>query len=121
MFDKADDKKDFQFEYEKISEYTLFTEKFWNACRFVNNRLQFIEAIKLKQAVSLSKIESEINNNIDKLTDFDSRILYALKNLIDELNYNRNKNTLLPYGKKTIEFIKKDFCDLYMEISKIQS
>jgi valyl-tRNA synthetase len=74
----------------------------------------------VKQKISLKQIELIINDNIDKLTDFDSWMLYSLKNLVDELNYNRNENTLLPYGKKVIEFIRKDFCDLYMEISKIQ-
>jgi len=91
---------------EKIKGYRNFTNKLWNASRFV---LGIFEEKNITQASEL---------NLDELSDADQWVLNKLNKVVVETD-----NSLMDYkigeaGQLLYDFVWNDFCDWYLELSK---
>ena len=99
----------------KFEEFKNFSNKIWNAAKFV---LQNLEENKDKKLNKLTKEDIYIKLDFKNLNLEDAWILNRLNQTIkDQISYFENKNfdkaALNPY-----DFFWNDFCAYYLEISK---
>ncbi|NGX63558.1 MAG: Valine--tRNA ligase [Candidatus Anoxychlamydiales bacterium] len=99
----------------KFDEFKNFTNKIWNAARFIFLNL---EENKEKDLLALTANDIEKGLEIDKLTVEDKWILSRLnKTIKDEIDFLENRHfdkaATLPY-----QFFWDDFCAYYLEMSK---
>ena len=106
---------------DEIVPYDAFVNKMWNACRYIYT--SYIETTKKRKEEirDLEEIGSYLEKRVNKLEPNEYRILSQIKDLYRELPDYIMSNRLDLFGKKVIDCIKKDFCDKYLEISKIKS
>ncbi len=90
---------------EKIAGYRNFVNKIWNASRFA---LMNIAKEDLQAEFSPDMIQSVA----------DKWILTKLQNLITETDKNIGNFNLSEAGTRIYDFIWRDYCDWYLEISK---
>lgn len=96
------------FYSEKLIEMgSNFANKIWNVSKFVLMNLQDFNP----EEIDLNEIE---------LTTADQWILSRLNETIVEVNTNLDKFFLNDAAKAVYEFLWGDFCDWYVEISKIR-
>ncbi len=95
---------DIRFDTEKVSSNWNFINKLWNASRFV-----------LMNIENLSKEEFSLNN----LSLCDKWILTKLNNTIKEVRRNMDHYEFNNVGAILYSFIWDDFCDWYIELSKV--
>ncbi|MDD3187515.1 MAG: valine--tRNA ligase [Bacilli bacterium] len=95
---------DLRYDEEKIKATWNFINKLWNASRFV---LMNIEDIKVESI------------NKDNLNIADRWILNKLDNTIEEVRRNMDKYEFNNVGTSLYSFIWNDFCDWYIELSKL--
>lgn len=93
---------DMRFIEEKIVNIRNFTNKIWNASRF------------LLMNMTIDKVELPENLFIE-----DKWILSKLNNLIKEVTYNMEQFDMGVAAQKIYDFIWYSFCDWYIELSKI--
>ena len=91
---------------EKIKAYRNFTNKIWNASRFV---LGVLEEKGIKKE---PKIDPK------NLTDADQWILSKLNKTIKAADENLMKFRISDVGQLLYDFLWSDFCDWYLELSK---
>lgn len=96
---------DLNFQEEKLEASWNFINKVWNASRYV--KMQLGDDFKA----------SEIN--YDKLTISDKWILSKFNNVIEEVNRNMDNYEFVVVGSTVYDFIWNDFCNWYLEFSKI--
>jgi len=89
---------------EKIQGYRNFTNKLWNASRFV---LGILEEKGIKS-----------ESKIDKLSDADQWILGKLNNVIQTVDKGLEEFRINEVGQTLYDFLWNDFCDWYLELSK---
>jgi len=91
---------------EKIKGYRNFTNKLWNASRFV---LGILEEKGIKEEPTI---------DYDNLSDADEWILSKLNNVIDSTDKNLEEYKISEAGQTLYSFVWDDFCDWYLELSK---
>ena len=91
---------------EKIKGYRNFTNKLWNASRFV---LGTFEEKGITQAPAF---------DLGTLSDADQWILGKLNRVIAEADEALNNYKISEAGQMLYDFLWNDFCDWYLELSK---
>lgn len=91
---------------DKIKGYRNFTNKLWNASRFV---LGIFDEKGVKQAPEL---------NPEKLSDADQWILAKLNQSIEQVDEAMSEYRISEAGQLLYDFLWNDFCDWYLELSK---
>lgn len=95
---------DLRYDEEKVKSAWNFINKLWNASRFV---LMNLEDFK------------ESDYNLDNLTLSDKWILSKLNKTIQNVNKHMEKYDFNIVGTELYSFAWNDFCDWYIELSKI--
>lgn len=95
---------DIRFFNEKVEASRNFANKIWNAARFVHMN------------IDEEKIEPEIPNNLNFI---DKWILSRFNKVAKEVTENIEKFELGIAAQKIYDFIWDEFCDWYIEFSKI--
>lgn len=93
---------DLRFDMEKVKSTWNFINKLWNASRF-----------------ALINIEDEYKETLNDLTLPDKWILTRLNETIKEVTNSMEKYEFNIVGSTLYNFIWNDFCDWYIELSKI--
>lgn len=96
---------DLNFQEEKLESSWNFINKIWNASRYVD--MQLGEGFE----------PSEIDYTALTLTD--EWILTKFNNVLDEISRNMENYEFVVVGNVLYEFIWNDFCNWYLEFSKI--
>ncbi len=91
---------------EKIKGYRNFTNKLWNASRFV---LGVLEENKITEAPAV---------DTQNLTDADEWILEKLNTVIKTADEALTDYRISEAGQALYDFLWNDFCDWYLELSK---
>ena len=101
----------------KIRGYRNFSNKIWNASRFVS--LQVSEGDLQSGEIGDKKID---NLNIDEtiLTDADKNILEKHQSTIQQVTSQLNKFGFSQAGEILYEYFWHEFCDVYIEAAKGQ-
>lgn len=95
---------DLRYDEEKVKSAWNFINKLWNASRFV---LMNLEGFK------------ESDYNLNNLTLSDKWILSKLNKTIQNVNKHMEKYDFNIVGTELYSFVWNDFCDWYIELSKI--
>ena len=95
---------DIRFSNEKVESGRNFANKIWNAARFIHMN------------IDEEKIEPEIPNNLNFI---DKWILSRFNKVAKEVTENIEKFELGIAAQKIYDFIWDEFCDWYIEFSKI--
>ena len=96
--------QDLRYDEDKVKATWNFINKIWNASRYV-----------LMNTEDLKKID--LNN----LTSSDKWILTKLNRTIKNVRKNMDKYDFNVVGNELYKFIWEDFCDVYIEYSKVSS
>jgi len=101
----------------KIKGYRNFSNKIWNASRFVILRVTDGE-LKTGQTGSI-KIE-DLDIDVEKLTKADKKIIKNHNEIIKSVTAKLDKFKFSQAGEELYEYFWHNFCDLYIEDSKTQ-
>ncbi len=93
---------DVKYDPEKVKSTWNFINKLWNASRFV-----------------LMNIEDEYKETLTNLTLSDKWILTKLNNTVKNVTKSMEKYEFNIVGSTLYNFIWNDFCDWYIELSKL--
>ena len=93
---------DVKYDPEKVKSTWNFINKLWNASRFV-----------------LMNIENDYEETMDNLTLPDKWILTKLNETVKDVTNSMEKYEFNIVGSTLYNFIWNDFCDWYIELSKI--
>lgn len=104
---------DFQYCVDDIQLSSRFLDKLWNASRFI-----FKNFFSSRRKLNILNLKKEIEKNVDKLHETDIWIIYTFKTLLDELSSSISQWQIISFGNKSINIIRKYFCDRYLEIIK---
>ncbi len=96
---------DLSFQEEKLEASWNFINKIWNASRFVSMQ------------IGEDYVEKEINLNI--LSYPDKWIISKFNSVLEEVNRNMENYEFVVAGNVMYDFIWNDFCNWYLEFSKI--
>ncbi len=96
--------QDLRYDEEKVKATWNFINKLWNASRFV--------------MINLENFKNE-TVNIELLTDSDKWILSKQNEVIKKVRHHMEKYEFNVVGQELYNFIWNDFCDWYIELSKI--
>ena len=96
--------QDLRYDEDKVKATWNFINKIWNASRYV---LMNIEGLK--------------ETDFSKLTNSDKWILTKLNNTIKSVTKNMEKYDFNLVGNELYKFIWEDFCDTYIEYSKVSN
>ncbi len=109
---------DARFSFDKLDYNKRFINKLWNASRFIYmNSLAWWDL----NNIDYNLIKEDIENNVDKLNDFDKWILDKL-NWLNTMSEKYFSNFMMwEFWQEVIKTAWHDFCDWYIEISKVQS
>jgi valyl-tRNA synthetase len=91
---------------EKIKGYRNFTNKLWNASRFV---IGIFEEQGIKEAPAI---------DFERLSDADEWVLSKLNNVIKATNEALDQYRISDAGQLLYDCLWNDFCDWYLELSK---
>ncbi len=107
---------DIRFWYNKLDYNSRFLNKLWNASRFI-----FTKVLESNNEISIdySLIKEDIYNNQSKLNDFDVWIVNRLDHLTASSSKYMDKFMIGELGQEIIDVVWHDFCDWYIEISKV--
>ena len=92
---------DLRYDEEKVAASWNFLNKLWNASRYVLLNVSDLEEVKL-----------------DNLSNIDKWILTKLNITIKEVNKHMDNYDFNLVGSELYNFIWRDFCDNYIEMSK---
>ena len=92
---------DLRYDEEKVKSSWNFLNKLWNASRYV--------------IMNTEEIDIDINN----LNDIDKWIITKLNLILKDIDKFMNEYEFSVVGKMLYEFIWNDFCDNYIELSKL--
>ncbi len=96
--------QDLRYDEDKVKSTWNFVNKIWNASRYV-----------LMNTENLNEI------NLNSLTNSDKWILTKLNKVIKQVRKNMEKYDFNVVGKELYKFIWEDFCDSYIEYSKVST
>ena len=100
---------DIRYSDEKVEAASNFSNKLWNASKFVLMQLEDIEEFKEKSILDL---------DTKNMIQVDKWILSKLNTLIKEVTENIENYDLGVAAQKIYDFLRNDFCDWYIEIVK---
>lgn len=103
---------DMRFYAEKVESCRNFANKIWNAARFVNLK---ISEKNCNQKITISK------DIIQNMSRTDRWILSRLHKIIQEIRCDLDKFELGIAAQKLYNFIWDEFCDWYIEFSKLSN
>lgn len=95
---------DLRYDEEKVASTWNFINKLWNASRFV---LMNVEDLK------------DTVFEVSKLSLFDRWILNKYEHLIEKVRHHMDLYEFQVVGTEIYNFVWNDFCDWYIELSKI--
>ena len=95
---------DLRYDEEKVKSTWNFINKLWNASRFVLMNLEGF---------------TEKDYTLENLTISDKWILTKLNNLITKVRKHMDKYEFNVVGTEIYNFIWDDYCDWYIELSKV--
>lgn len=95
---------DIKYSSERVESSSNFSNKIWNASKFVLMNLDLKEKIK--------------DYDVEKLSLADKWILNRTNKLIKEINNNFSKFEFGIAAQKLYEFFRDEFCDWYIELVK---
>ena len=98
--------RDINFDLKRIEGYRNFCNKLWNASRYVLMTSENIEY--------LNKVD------FDKLTTYEKYLLIKLDNIVTEYKRNCTTYRFDLMASSLYSFIWYEYCDWYLEISKVQ-
>lgn len=98
---------------EKVEGYRNFANKLWNISRFILTLIS-PEELKKSKDEDIEKIDAK------KLTLADKWILAKLSELVAFATKNLDKYNFSAAGEEIGRFMRDDFADWYLEISKIE-
>ena len=98
--------RDINFDLKRIEGYRNFCNKLWNASRYVLMTSENIEY--------LNKVD------FDKLTTYEKYLLIKLDNIVTEYKRNCTTYRFDLMASSLYSFIWNEYCDWYLEISKVQ-
>ncbi len=98
--------RDINFDLKRIEGYRNFCNKLWNASRYV---LMTSENVKY-----LNKVD------FDRLTTYEKYLLIKLDNIVTEYKRNCTTYRFDLMASSLYSFIWNEYCDWYLEISKVQ-
>ncbi len=109
---------DVKFSETKVDYTRRFMNKIWNASRFI-----YIKTIEQNPDITFDYqlLADDIKANVDKLNDFDKRILWKIYDLIVEWEKFMDKFMIWEFAQKILQTVWHDFCDWYIEISKFDN
>ena len=96
--------QDLRYDEDKIKSTWNFINKIWNASRYV-----------------LMNIEDLTEINLDNLTSSDKWILSRYNKIVKNITNYMDKYNFNLVGNELYKFIWEDFCDNYIEFSKVSS
>lgn len=96
---------------EKAQGYRNFTNKLWNATRFIT--------MSASKEASYEDLEKTLLKAYPKLHISQKWILSRLMKITEEMTNGYEKYTFGEAGSRLYEFTWNEFCDWYIEISKI--
>ena len=105
--------QDIRFVEDNIVMGRKFCNKLWNASRFV--MIQTLKRDRPRQVLPGSDL-----GKIAGLTSADKRILKVLDKTIKSVNQDLEGFRFGPAGRQLYDFFWHDFCDIYIEKSKLQ-
>ena len=98
--------RDINFDLKRIEGYRNFCNKLWNASRYVLMTSENVEY--------LNKVD------FDKLTTYEKYLLIKLDNIVTEYKRNCTAYRFDLMASSLYSFIWNEYCDWYLEISKVQ-
>ena len=98
--------RDINFDLKRIEGYRNFCNKLWNASRYV--------LITSENVEYLNKVD------FDKLTTYEKYLLIKLDNIVTEYKRNCTTYRFDLMASSLYSFIWNEYCDWYLEISKVQ-
>ena len=98
--------RDINFDLKRIEGYRNFCNKLWNASRYVLMNSENVEY--------LNKVD------FDKLTTYEKYLLIKLDNIVTEYKRNCTTYRFDLMASSLYSFIWNEYCDWYLEISKVQ-
>jgi len=99
--------RDIKFDLGRIAGYRNFCNKLWNAARFVLSKKENVDFMADTQS-------------INQLSLFDKYILSCLEKTIKSVHENFKLYRFDLIAQSLYDFIWNDYCDWYLEFSKIQ-
>jgi len=116
----AGDKASERAKAEDAEPYALFINKMRNACRYIY--VTYIESKKKKKEMvrDLDELALYVEKRMSKISTFEYWMLCRVKELQEDMVESIEKNTLPLFAHRLTECIKKDFCDKFLEVIKIQ-
>lgn len=108
---------DMKFDETKVKYMSKFINKLWNASRFV---LQNEEVQKFKK-LDYDKLWETLNKKTKKMNAYDRWIFSKTQDLIRQVDRFNEKFMLGEALQDSITVVWHDFCDRYIEISKIET
>ena len=108
---------DVRFSEKKVEYNWRFLNKLWNASRYI-----YIKVLWEDNQIKLDydELKNNIITNIDKFNDFDKWIINRFNKLIDNASKSMDKFTIWEFWQIVINSVWHDFCDWYIEISKLE-
>ena len=98
--------RDINFDLKRIEGYRNFCNKLWNASRYVLMTSENVEY--------LNKVD------FDKLTTYEKYLLIKLDSIVTEYKRNCTTYRFDLMASSLYSFIWNEYCDWYLEISKVQ-
>lgn len=109
---------DVKFSEKKIDFMRRFLNKLWNATRFVTTR--FVTDGEHMPEVSYNMLERDISDHLGQLNSYDTWMIGKLQVVVDQVGKYYGKFMLGEALQDTIDMVRHDFCDRYIEITKLQ-
>lgn len=108
---------DSNYSTTKTDYCSRFINKLWNASRFV-----YMNTLDGKDITNINyeTLKTKIVDNISSINDFDKWILERLNKICASQEENMTKYQIWEYIQDLIHFVWHDFCDRYIEISKLE-
>ena len=96
------------------NEYDILLTKIWNANRYIFSKYKnrYVD-----RPVVIKNILDFIND--DGVSDYGNWMLHNLKIIIDDFKYQISEKNYLSLGKKLLENYISQFCDKYINITKV--
>lgn len=106
---------DMKFAEEKVEYMWKFINKMRNASRFVLSKIDLDD-----EWLIYEDLQQKIVDNYDELNSYDQRIYSKTQTLIEDVDKYQEKFMQWEALQQTITVMWHDFCDRYIEISKIK-
>lgn len=94
--------------------------KLWNAARYIKTQSLGVDG-DAQIKFNYSDIQTSLETYVHDFGTFDLWILHVFNDFMDEWRDGLSLQDLPRYVKKCIAFVEEEFCDWYLEISKLNN